>query len=293
MFSASVGIVGRSSGLTPVERYFPNDVEGDMNDFSRRLLVITAGCILLGFAREAGAQTVSPYRQYSGSMFVNGNLKLFFQKQWWAHHLRGPGRDTGEGRRVGGRQVVASTEGVPGLLQVKLPLAVSSFRSVGGPIMPRRLAAGLQDLDEAHRQALETAFGALLKGYDQHLDQNDEQRLKNNLAGAFNFLFTSSYQALKNQELSGEQQESMLEQINDGIAMALKERRLSDRDKQELYESVVLAGTIVRGLYTEGRDKGRPEQLKLARELGKELLEQMMGLSVDKVHVDGNSVRLD
>jgi hypothetical protein len=246
-----------------------------MNDFSRTVFAIAVGCILLGSAGEAGAQPTSPYRQYSGSMFVNGNLKLFFRKQWWAHDLR------------------RGTEEASGILQVKLPLAVSSFRSVGGPIVPRRLASGLQDIDEEHRQSLEAAFSALLKGYEQHLDRNDEQRLKNNLAGAFSFLFASAYLALKNQELSDEQRESMLEQLNDGIAMALKERRLSDRDKQEMYESVVLAGTIVRGLYTEGRDKGRPEQLKLARELGKDLLEQMLGLTLDKVHVDGDSVRLD
>ncbi|QRN99485.1 hypothetical protein JRI60_10895 [Archangium violaceum] len=259
-----------------------------MNDFSRTVFAIAVGCILLGSAGEAGAQPTSPYRQYSGSMFVNGNLKLFFRKQWWAHDLREQGRNT-----AGGRQALVGTEEASGILQVKLPLAVSSFRSVGGPIVPRRLAAGLQDIDEEHRQSLETSFSSLLKGYEQHLDRNDEQRLKNNLAGAFSFLFASAYLALKNQELSDEQRESMLEQLNDGIAMALKERRLSDRDKQEMYESVVLAGTIVRGLYAEGRDKGRPEQLKLARELGKDLLEQMLGLTLDKVRVDGDSVRLD
>ena len=132
----------------------------------------------------------------------------------------------------------------------------------------------------------EVSLQEMLKGYEQLLDQRDEQRLKNNLAGAFVFLFRSSYCVLKDgQELSGEQQESLLQQINASIAMGLKERRLSDKEKQELYESVVLSGSILRGLYTEG-------QLKAARDLAKELLEQWMGLTIEKVRLDGNTVRI-
>ena len=86
------------------------------------------------------------------------------------------------------------------------------------------------------------------------------------------------------------QQRSMLAQINAGIAMGLKERRLSDRDKQELYESVVLSGSIILGLYNEGRDKGDSKQQKEARELAGELLEQMMGIDIDKVHLEDDTV---
>jgi hypothetical protein len=104
----------------------------------------------------------------------------------------------------------------------------------------------------------------------------------------------TSYYALKNgQELTEAQQESMLEQVNAAIAMGLKERRMSDREKQEMYESVVLSGTLILGLYNEGRDKGRPEQMKTARELAKDLLGQMMGITLDRVHVVGDTVSID
>jgi hypothetical protein len=75
--------------------------------------------------------------------------------------------------------------------------------------------------------------------------------------------------------------------------MGLKERRLSDREKQELYESVVLSGSIILGLYNDGRDKGLPQLQKEARELAKELLEQMMGIRIDKVHADDDGVRIE
>jgi hypothetical protein len=244
-----------------------------MNNISRKLLAIAAGCVLLVSAGEAGAQS-SPYRQYNSGSFVNGNLKQAFQKQWKG--------------TAGGPQSDAT------VAPEKLPLSVSSFRPVSAPVMHKRVVASLQDLDEEQRQELEGALLELLKGYDQLLEDNDEQRLKNNLAGAFNFLFMTSYYALKNgQELTEAQQESMLEQVNAAIAMGLKERRMSDREKQEMYESVVLSGTLILGLYNEGRDKGRPEQMKTARELAKDLLGQMMGITLDRVHVVGDTVSID
>lgn len=242
---------------------------------SRAMLAAWAVCLVLGVAGQAGAQPFSPYRPYNSGAFITGNFRLSFQRQWSSPAASGSSAEP--------------TTVSPELL----PLSASSFRTVGEPVMPRRIAAGVPDLDEQHRHALEGSLLELLKGYEQLLDQRDEQRLKNNLAGAFVLLFRSSFCALKDgQELSGEQQESLLQQINASIAMGFNARRLSDREKQELYEAVVLAGSIIRGLYTEGRDKDRPEQLKAARDLAKELLEQLMGLTLDKVRLDGNTVRI-
>jgi hypothetical protein len=241
-----------------------------MKNISKMVLAIAAGCFLLAPAGEAGAE-VSAFQQYNSNSFVNGNLKQAFQKQW-----RGEPQSDAT------------------VAPVKLPLSVSSFRPVSAPVMHKRVAATVQGLDDAQRQELEGALLELLKGYDQLLEDNDQQRLKNNLAGAFNFLFITSYYALKNgQELSVAQQESVLEQVNAAIAMGLKERRMSDREKQEMYESVVLSGTLILGLYNEGRDKGRPEQMKTARELAKDLLGQMMGITLDKVQLVGDTVRIN
>ncbi len=251
-----------------------------MKGFSRAASVLVVACILLGVTRNADALPLSPYRQYRSSTFITGSFKPSFQKQWRANNPQ--------------TQKNAVADDGDTVSPVLLPLAVSSFRTVGSPVMPRRLAAGVPGLDAAQRQELEGALLGLLKGYEQLLDQQDEQRLKNNLAGAFNYLFVSAYYALRNGEsLNDEQQEHMLEQLNAGIAMGLKERRLSDREKQELYESVVLSGSIILGLYNEGRDKGRAEQMKMAGDMARELLERMLGISIDKVRASGDSVWMD
>ncbi|WP_375767476.1 hypothetical protein NR798_38235 [Archangium gephyra] len=250
-----------------------------MNSFLRTVPVMVAGFLLLGAAGLEGEQPVSPYRHYDSNAFIHGNFKPFFQKQWKARLSQEPQPGPG---------------GEPGVSPLLLPLSVSSFRMVTDPVMPKRLSERVRELDSDQRKALEPALQQLLQAYDQLLDQQDQPQLKRNLAGAFNYFFMSSYYALKNgQELSGPQQQSMLVQINAAIAMGLKERRLSDSDKQELYESVVLSGSLILGLYNEGRDKGRPELQKEARELAKELLEQTMGIRIDKVRLDGDSVWID
>jgi hypothetical protein len=252
-----------------------------MNSFFRMVPVMVAGFLLLGAAEPEGAQPLSPYRRYNSNTFIHGNFKSFFQKQWKAR--LSPEQESQPG-----------PEGTPGVSPLLLPLSASSFRTVSGPVMPKRLAAGVKELDSARREALESALLRLLTGYERLLDQQDQPLLKNNLAGAFNYLFMSAYYALSNgQELSSEQQRFMLRQINAAIAMGLKDRRLSDREKQELYESAVLSGSLILGLYNEGRDKGQPDLQKEARELAKELLEQMMGIRIDKVRVESTAVWID
>jgi uncharacterized protein DUF6683 len=247
-----------------------------MNSFFRMVPVMVAGLLLLGAARPEGAPSLGPYRHYDSNAFIHGNFKPSFQKQWKASAPRP--KDP-------------PPDGVP---PVMLPLAVSSFRTVTSPVMPKRLAERVKSLGPEEREVLEAALQQLLKGYEQLLDQQDQPLLKNNLAGAFNYFFMSSFYALGNgQELTGAQQQSMLEQINTAIGMGLKERRMSDRDKQELYESVVLSGSIILGLYNEGRDKGSPELMKESRELAKELLDEMMGIRIDKVHAEDGVVWIE
>lgn len=252
-----------------------------MNSFLRTVPVMVAGFLLLGAAGPEGAQPLSPYRQhYDSNTFIHGNFKTFFQRQWKDHARRVQCDKLPEDERQ------ACLGGLPP--PVPLPLSMSWFRAGGNaPVMPKKIASGVRALEPEHRKALESSLLELLKGYEQLLAQQDQPQLKDNLAGAFNYLFISSFYALKNgQELSGPQQQCMLEQINAGITMGLKERRLSDRDKQELYESVVLSGRIILGLYNEG-------QQKEARELAGELLEQMMGIRIEKVHLEEGCVWIE
>lgn len=241
-----------------------------MKGVYRKVAVLATVGTLLGQVGLAAARPPSAYREYDSTLFVNGGFKLAFPKK---------GRAVSP-REKGGEEAVSP---------VLLPLSVSSFRTVGNPIMPKRIASGVSDLDADTRRQLEAALLTLLREYEQMLDRNDDSRLKNNLAGAFNHLFGAAYRVLKGAGLSSEQQKSMLVQLNAGFALGLKEQRLSDRQKQELYESAVLSGSIILGLSGEGRDK----DVKTARALARSLLEQLMGISPERIHTEGESVWVD
>ncbi|EPX58871.1 hypothetical protein D187_003586 [Cystobacter fuscus DSM 2262] len=250
-----------------------------MRSVYRKVAVLATVCALGSGVWPAVARPLSAYREYDSGVFAGGGFKL---------SLPGKGREDVSREKSSGR---AGEEAIPPEL---LPLSVSSFRTVGNPIMPKRVAEAVAGLDKEERRQLEASLMLLLRQYEQQLDRDDDFRLKNNLAGSFNFLFGAAYSVLKEgRALSPEQRESMLRQLNAGFALRLKEQRLSDREKQELYESAVLSGSIILGLYTEGRDTRQPALQRTARELARELLTRLMGLSIEQVRTEGDSVRIN
>ena len=57
----------------------------------------------------------------------------------------------------------------------------------------------------------------------------------------------------------------------------------------------MLSGSVIVGLYNEGKDLGPQGQelLKTARELARELLGQMMSITLEKVRVTDTEVQVD
>ena len=246
-----------------------------MRGVYRKVAVLATVCALLGGVWPATARPLSAYREYDSSVFTGTGFKLSLPRKGKAAPVARPG-------------------GEDAISPELLPLSVSSFRTVGGPIMPRRVSEAVRGLDPEGRRQLEASLLLLLKQYEDSLNRKDDQGLKNNLAGAYNFLFAAAWRVLKEgQELSATQQHAMLRQLNAAFALGFQDRRLSDREKQELYESAVLAGSIILGLASEGRDTQQPALQRAARELADALLRRLMGLTIERVHPEGNAVAID
>lgn len=275
-----------------------------MNKIIRFLPALLAGFVCFGMSGSARAQLSNPWATYSSDRFVNSNMQLFFEKRWQIARMRSQGKhqlaDAMEGRssgsaRASGNQQAGGTPltGTTGAALLNAPLSMTTFNKAAPPSMHKRMVANIKGITEDNRQQLEEVFLKLLKEYDRLLDENNEQRLRNNLAGAFNFLFTVSYYSLKNgRELTEAQQNNMLEQINVAVAMGLKEQPLSDRDKQDMYEATVISGMLILSLYNEGQE-GQPESLKISQSLARDLLSESMGITIDRVKVSGNSVQIN
>ncbi len=245
-----------------------------MRGVYRKVTVLATVCALLSGVWPATARPLSAYREYDSALFTGTGFKLSLPRK--------------------GKAASGGRAGEEAISPELLPLSVSSFRTVGGPIMPRRVSEAVRGLDAEGRRQLEASLLLLLKQYEQALDRKDDQELKNNLAAAYNFLFGAAWRVLKEgQELSAGQQQILLRQFNAAFSLGFQDRRLSDREKQELYESAVLAGSIILGLASEGRESRQPALQRAARDLADALLRRLMGLTIEQVRAEGNAVAID
>jgi hypothetical protein len=159
--------------------------------------------------------------------------------------------------------------------RVEVPLKATSFKPSGKRTLPGKLSASAAP---EQRQQTKQLYNALMDGFEQFLEDNGEQRLRNNVAGALTFLVISSHYVLTDgKELDEAQSEAVLKDLNEALAGAKAFRKLSARGKQELYESFGMTGSLIITLYKTGQEEGDAEHVKSARELASSMLAQVLG----------------
>ncbi|PYE55390.1 DUF6683 family protein [Deinococcus yavapaiensis] len=162
----------------------------------------------------------------------------------------------------------------------KADLTIGVFKS-GARILPSRMASGLADVSDAQRKQARELYEQLLDGYDTLLEQNQEARLKNNVAGAILYALTVGHLVLTGEELSEGQQEGVLGSVTQALAKVQTFKGLPDARKQELYESLVIAANLALGLQREAAD--HPEYEQQAKDLAELLYHQVLARSHDDV----------
>jgi hypothetical protein len=174
----------------------------------------------------------------------------------------------------------------------RAPLAASAFRPSGSRLMPAKLADVVaRTTPGADRAQLHQLFTGLLASYDDLLVREKEQRLANNLAGAIRFLIMVCNYALKDgAELSEEQQEGLLQDLNSTIAAGMKQTPMTDRQKQEMYETTVIAAGFILALYQQGQENQDPEMIHQSKELARTLPSELLGISLDEVQFTKNGM---
>lgn len=171
------------------------------------------------------------------------------------------------------------------------PLSSSGFARSAAARMPERMAAATPAADRAK---VKETYRAMLDAYDQLLrDSNEYQRLHNNVAGALTFLVAASHYAhADGAVLSQPQQEAILRDFNAALAQTPAFARLSNAQKQELFETAAIAGAYVLTMHRLGTEQGRPEHVRVAREVADLALDQVLGTSLSRLSLrDGLRVR--
>ncbi|WP_139806751.1 DUF6683 family protein [Deinococcus hopiensis] len=170
------------------------------------------------------------------------------------------------------------------------PLAISAFKPAENRMLPARMAGAQPGLDGAQKKEMEAVYVQLLNSYDSLMDNNDEARLKNNVAGAVMYALMISHYVLSGEELSAQQQDGLLDSINRALFSTPAFKSMTDAHKQELYEALILNANMALALQEEGpQDQDREAD---AQDLAGTLFTQLIGRDHSKVQFTATGLRL-
>jgi hypothetical protein len=231
---------------------------------------------LLSLSQSASAQF---QYNYSSNIWLNSDLNQMFQKRWTIARTRAEGRtqlaDAMDGRRSinsNGNASTAQSAPAENILR-RVPLSQTSFKSNPIPVMPSLLGAKFVDQKPQDLQTLVKTFSELLKNYDAMLVSSKQSYLRNNVAGAATFALLMSRSVLTGQpELSDQQSDAVLQDINALLASSDKFKALPAIAKQKIYETFIITAGLAAMLNDEGKQNSNAETVAQGKDLAKTIL---------------------
>jgi hypothetical protein len=152
----------------------------------------------------------------------------------------------------------------------------TTFKSVAPALVPRQLAARAP----AEREEAERFFAKLLEEYREIMRRKGLPA--NDVARAASFLVAISHDVYSDGgDLGPAQLDGLREQMREVFAEDAEFQRLSDREKQELFENYAIIGMYLSGVpASRGDDR---EWLAEMRRLARTQLEETFGVPVDRL----------
>jgi hypothetical protein len=159
----------------------------------------------------------------------------------------------------------------------KLNDAALHFRSTGTQLKTREIA---NLIDSGNPQVL-TIMTTLLQEYEKGARAAGKP---DDLALALSFFFATNASVYHD---AGQPTDPQMLELRETIAEALVEgnglKSVTDRQKQEMYEVLVLFTGFALGAYQEGKQSGNAEIVKVGRQLAGQNLLAVTGISPDKI----------
>ncbi len=163
------------------------------------------------------------------------------------------------------------------------------FRSTGTQLKTREIANQLGGSD-GEQQTYEI-LNAVLQAYEKEARRIGKP---NDLALALSFFFASNATVYHDTGLPADPQ---VMELRDVIANALVEadalNGVTDRQKQEMYETLILYAGLARAGYREAKANGDAASLNIYRQLAGMNLQAVTGISPDKITFTGEGLNID
>ncbi len=210
---------------------------------------------LLGYRSSAGHY----YRRSLGSKVRSNAARRQGQQQ--RPSAGTPGRQSPRARPASAPRAAAGT---------------TTFKSVAPMLVPQQLAARAP----AEREEAERFFAKLLEEYREIMRRKGLP--PNDVARAASFLVAISHDVYSDGgDLGPSQLDGLREQMREVFAEDAEFQRLSDREKQELFEGYAIIGMYLSGVSaSKGDDR---EWLAEMRRLARTQLEETFGVPVDRL----------
>lgn len=122
------------------------------------------------------------------------------------------------------------------------------FKASAQRVAPDRVAAGLRGLDAKGRKAAAANFRAMLDAYERDAPRHD-------VAHALAFCLGTCRQVARGRELSPEEAQDLARRTAGLLPQVPDFAALTDRDRQAMYEGLVLTGGMVGGLARQAEEQ--------------------------------------
>jgi hypothetical protein len=170
------------------------------------------------------------------------------------------------------------------------PGARLTFRPVAGNLMVNELAETLVK-DVPSRQQLAQAFEQYLRTFDEQARRDREP--SNDVGRAAAFFVMVNYLAVTGVEPTDAQADGAQAIFRSGLASNPGFARLADRDRQRLYESLVILGSLpLAGVVDAAQSKDTAKE-NMFRGFARELLETLLGVPVEKIRLTKAGFRIE
>jgi hypothetical protein len=254
----------------------------------KKLLIIGTGLLLIFSVRPAAQAQYSPLALPSWHDY--GVMRQQTMNGYRVRRLRSRAANSGSSApQSSGRSTPRPSGGTSSSPRsTSAPTGGTTFHPVAGSLAPQSMAARLSKTP-AERQRLERIFSDLLDNYREQLQRAGGPT--NDVSRAASFLVSASYAVYHDgAQLSLPQFTALREYMREAFAGDSIFQRMSERDKQQLFEGYAIVGAWIDLGYTAVKKNGDEKAMGQWREMAKTNLEQMLGVPANQVRITDDGV---
>lgn len=165
----------------------------------------------------------------------------------------------------------------------------TTFQPVASMLLPAQLARESGSTPVEQQKALKF-FSTILNTYKDLARQKGAPLY--DMSRAASFMLIASYRVSTGQQLPQNQMEALREQMREFYATDAEYQQLSNRQKQEIYESYVILGMYLNAVYDGASTAGDQRAMNDMRDIARKQLQETFDVSADQLNFTDNGITI-